>query len=269
MRLPLIALVTFFAALQLGGVSAYRADEAVGVAAEKWIPLFNGKDLTGWTPKIKGYDLGDNFGDTFRVADGLLQVRYDKYEGPFHGRFGHLFYKEAFSNYRLRFEYRFVGEQAEKGPAWALRNSGAMIHGQTPDTMRKDQDFPVSLEVQILGGDGVHPRTTGNLCTPGTNVVYQGQLHTVHCTTSSSDTFAGDQWVKCEVEVHGGKLLQHKINGKTVIEYAEPQLDPKDADGKRLLDGGAAKLLEKGTISLQSESHPVDFRGVELLELEE
>jgi hypothetical protein len=237
--------------------------------AEKWIQLFNGRNLDGWTPKIKGADVGDNFADTFRVEDGVLKVRYDKYTGPFNDRFGHLFYARPFSNYILRVEYRFVGEQCPGGPAWATRNSGVMIHGQTPQSMQKDQDFPVSIEVQFLAGDGKTPRPTANLCTPGTNVVINGKLHTQHCTNSSSDTFLNDQWVTAEIEVHGNKLVRHKVNGKTVIEYSEPQLDPNDADAKRLLDAGQPKPLTGGTISLQSESHPVEFRKVELRKLSE
>jgi hypothetical protein len=235
----------------------------------KWQQLFNGKDLTGWTPKIKGFELGDNHADTYRVEDGILKVAYDKYQGPFRGRFGHLFYEKLFSNYILRIEYRFVGDQAERGPGWAIRNSGVMIHGQKPESMLKDQDFPVSIEVQFLGGDGQAPRSTANLCTPGTNVVMNGKLHTQHCTNSSSETYHGDRWVTVEIEVHGGKLIRHKIDGHTVIEYSEPQLDESDQFGRGLLDAGAEKMLTGGTISLQSESHPVEFRKVELLELED
>jgi hypothetical protein len=244
------------------------AQDAAAEAGD-WIQLFNGKDLTGWTPKIKGYDLGDNYADTFRVEDGVLKVSYDKYEGDFNERFGHLFYEKPYSHYRLRIEYRFVGEQAQGGPPWAIRNSGAMVYGQPAESMLKDQRFPVSIEVQLLGGDGRDPRSTGNLCTPGTNVVFEGRLHTQHCTNSTSETYHGDQWVTCEVEAHGGKLIRHKINGKTVIEYTEPQLDERDADGKRLLDAGQPKMITGGTISLQSESHPVEFRKVELMELDE
>ena len=237
--------------------------------AGKWQQLFNGKDLTGWTPKVKGFELGENHADTFRVEDGILKVAYDKYQGPFRGRFGHLFYEKPFSNYVLRVEYRFVGEQAERGPGWATRNSGVMLHGQSPETMLKDQDFPVSLEAQFLGGDGTNPRTTANLCTPGTHVVMNGRLHTPHCTNSSSDTYHGDKWVTVEIEVHGGKLIRHKIDGRTVIEYSQPQLDENDPHARRLLDDGAPKMLTGGTISLQSESHPIEFRKVELLELSE
>ncbi|MFB3787665.1 MAG: DUF1080 domain-containing protein [bacterium] len=233
----------------------------------KWIPLFNGKDLEGWKPKITGYELGDNFGNTFRVEDGILKVRYDQYD-KFNGRFGHIFYKDKFSHYIIRAEYRFVGEQIPDGPNWALRNSGIMIHCQSPESMRKDQEFPVCIEVQLLGGNGKDERATGNLCTPGTNVVMGGQLITQHCTNSKSKTYHGDQWVTAEVEVHGGAIIKHKINGEVVLEYEQPQLDEKDPDGKSLIKNGN-KLLEEGYISLQSESHPVDFRKVEILVLDE
>ena len=236
-------------------------------AEDGWTELFNGKDLTGWSPKIVGHEAGDNYADTFRVVDGKLCVSYDKYDGDFNDRFGHLFYKEPFSNYILKLEYRIVGDQAPNAPEWALRNSGIMIHGQTPESMSPDQKFPVSIEVQLLGGDGKNPRTTGNLCTPGTHVVMDGKLFAPHCVISKSETYHGDQWVNVELEVHGGKMIRHKINGETVIEYSEPQLDEKYPDAKKLLDGGAEKMLTGGTISLQSEGHPVEFRNVKLKKL--
>lgn len=236
-------------------------------AAEEWIPLFNGRDLDGWTPKIKGYELGENFGNTFRVEDGVMKVSYDQYDS-FDETFGHIFYKTPYSNYRLRIEYRFVGEQIKGGPGWAFRNSGAMLHCQDPASMRKDQDFPVSIEVQLLGGKGSGVRTTSNLCTPGTNVVMDGKLETKHCINSTSETYHGDQWVTAEVEVHGHGIVKHIMEGKTVLEYTESQYDPRDEDAERLIKDGDLKL-SGGYISLQSESHPVEFRKVELLPLAE
>lgn len=253
---------TLFAVLA-GPVSAAEPEKS----NQEWISLFNGKDLEGWKVKIAGYELGDNFGNTFRVEDGLLKVRYDQYD-KFNGRFGHIFYKDKFSHYLIRAEYRFVGEQIAGGPDWAIRNSGIMIHCQSPESMRKEQEFPVCIEVQLLGGNGKDERTTGNLCTPGTNVVMGGQLITQHCTNSKSKTYHGDQWVTAEVEVHGGAVIQHKINGELVMEYEQPQLDERDPDGKKLIQNGKL-LLEEGYISLQSESHPVDFRKVEILLLDE
>ena len=236
-------------------------------ADDGFVSLFNGKDLTGWKVKITGYDLGDNFGNTFRVEDGLLKVAYDQYE-KFDGRFGHVFCDKPFSNYILRVEYRFVGEQVSGGPGWAFRNSGIMIHGQSPQSMRKDQSFPVSIEVQLMGGGGSGVRPTGNVCTPGTHVVMNGKLVTQHCNSSSSKTYHGDQWVTIEVEVHGGKVVKHIVEGKTVMEYTESQLDEKDADARKLIKDGE-KILTGGSISLQAESHPVEFRKIEIRKLED
>ncbi len=233
------------------------------LANDGWIDLFNGKDLSGWTPKITGHALGENFGNTFRVEDGLLEVRYDNYE-RFDNQFGHLFYREPFSNYHLLIEYRFVGEQLEGGADWAIRNSGVMLHSQAPETMTLNQDFPVSVEAQFLGGlsDG-KPRPTGNLCTPGTDVVYRGTLFTPHCLPSSSKTFAGDQWVRAEMIVHGSKKITHIVNGEIVLEYSEPRL----SDGGLHQQATALALLSSGFIALQSESHPVDFRMVRVREI--
>ena len=233
--------------------------------ANEWIQLFNGRDLEGWTPKFRGHELGENYLDTFRVEDGVLKVCYDQYE-KFDDKYGHLFYREKFSHYVLRVEYRVGGQQVDGGPDWAVRNNGLMIHGQAPGSMRLDQEFPVSLEVQLLGGDGTHERTTGNLCTPGTHVVIDGKLDTRHCINSSSPTFPGDQWVVAEAEVHGSRLIRHFVKGQLVLEYGKPQLDRKDADAQRLIRDGQ-ELLERGTISVQAESHPFEFRKIELRRL--
>lgn len=248
--------------VSVSGLEAAEPDFPKG----EWVSLFNGKDLTGWTPKIRTYDYGENFGNTFRVEDGLIKVRYDAYD-QFERRFGHLFYEHPFSHYRLRVEYRFVGEQIEGGPGWAYRNSGVMLHGQDPGSMTRDQEFPVSIEVQLLGGNGTDPRTTSNLCTPGTNVVMNDDLFRPHCRSSSSETYHLDEWVTAEVEVRGSETIRHILNGEVVLEYTEPQLDPRDKDAKRLIDGDDL-LLESGTISLQSESHPCDFRKVEIMLLD-
>ncbi|TDJ72641.1 MAG: DUF1080 domain-containing protein [Planctomycetota bacterium] len=258
--------------LALGACAAPHAEPDAPAVAEPppapaWIPLFNGRDLDGWRVKITGYELDDNYANTFRVEDGILRVAYDGYES-FGGRFGHLFFDTPFSDYRLRVEYRFVGEQCPGGPGWAFRNSGVMLHGQSPTSMAKDQEFPVSIEAQMLGGDGEHPRTTANLCTPGTHVVMAGELIRRHCTNSTSATYHGDRWVTMELEVRGHEIIRHVMDGEVVLEYSAPQLDDSDADARRLLAAGAERLLSGGYLSLQAESHPVEFRTVELLPLE-
>lgn len=231
-----------------------------------WIQLFNGEDMTDWTIKIRNHAINENFGNTFRVEDGLLKVRYDQYEN-FNEKYGHIFYKDKFSYYLLAVEYRFSGEQAKGGAGWAWRNSGAMLHGQSPESMALEQDFPVSLEAQFLGGDGQNERTTNNLCTPGTNVFMSDTLFRPHCINSKSATFHGDQWVRAEILVLGDSLLKHIVNGDTVMVYTKPQYDGTDKWTQHLeMKDGA--LIKEGTISLQSESHPIDFRKVELYNLE-
>lgn len=233
----------------------------------KPIQLFNGKDIKNWTPKIRNHPVGDNYKNTFRVEDGLLKVRYDGYDN-FNFQYGHLFYNKEFSAYLLRVTYRFVGEQAPGGEGWAWRNSGAMLHGQDPKTMGLDQDFPISIEGQLLGGNGKDERTTSNLCTPGTNVVIDKKLFTPHCISSKSKTYAGNQWVTADFLVLGDSLVQHIIEDKVVLQYNKPQIgggNVTDFDPAVKKDG---LLLKKGSISLQSESHPIDFKKVELYDLE-
>ena len=237
--------------------------------AREWEQLFNGRDLSGWTVKFAGHELGENFNDTFRVENGLLAVRYDRWSG-FNGEFGHLFYERPFSHYVIAVEYRFVGEQvAGAGPrnAWAIRNNGIMAHSQPPQTMGRDQDFPISLEIQLLGGLGQGKRTTANLCTPGTNVVIDGRLVRAHCINSTSATYDGDQWVRVEAVVHGDSIVKHIVNGDTVLTYGSPQMGGGNANN--LIAGvmQEGKLLSAGYIALQAETAPVDFRKVELLNL--
>ena len=235
---------------------------------EEWIPLFNGKDLSNWTPKFVGHEAGTNYKNTFRVEDGILKVSYAEYDS-FNYEFGHLFTKESFSNYRLKAEYRFVSEPIKNAPAWAFRNNGFMLHSQSAESMLINQNFPVSLEAQPLGGHAEGDRPTMNLCTPGTNVVLGDSLHTVHCVSSTSKTFRDDQWVSVEMIVYGDSILHHVVEGDTVLTYYKPTIGGDflaDVDSS-LFDIGAP--LKEGYITIQAESHDTEFRKIELLELKQ
>jgi hypothetical protein len=232
-----------------------------------WMQLFNGKNLDGWTPKIAGYPLGENYGDTFRVENGVLKVSYDKYTA-FENKFGHLFYsREAFSYYTLAAEYRFVGEQVPGAPSWAVRNNGLMLHSQSPQSMTVRQNFPISIEVQLLGGAPAPDRTTANVCTPGTEIFMNGAMVRGHCTNSMSAIYRGDMWVRVEIDVRGGERLTHRVEGQTVLEYEMPQVG---GDGVNNFDPAVKKdgaTLSEGYITIQGESHPTEFRTIELLNL--
>ena len=233
---------------------------------EEWTPLFDGASLDGWTPKITGQAPGTNMGNTFRVEDGLLTVGYDAYD-QFDGQFGHLVSDTAFSHYVVAVEYRFQDPQAPGGPGWATENSGVMVHSQAAETMTRDQDFPISIEVQLLGSAGQETRPTANLCTPGTHVMMDDTLTTTHCIDSSADTYPGSEWVRVETRVLGDSLIQHRVNGEQVLEYTDPQIGGGSVANPdpSVKDDGAP--LTSGHIALQSESHPVQFRVVEVLNL--
>ncbi len=245
------------------GASFAIAEEA------KWVSLFNGKDLSGWTLKIANRPLGENFANTFRVEDGILKVSYDGYD-KFEKQYGHLFTNLAYSHYILRMEYRFSGTMMPDAPNYVNLNSGVMLHAQPPQSMRFDQGFPASLEMQFLADEGKGERSTANLCTPGTHVTMGGQLITQHIVKSSAPTFAADEWVRAEVEVRGNEEIIHRINGVEVLRYQRPQLDPtcKIAPASDITDAGGDVMLGYGHIALQAEGQPVWFRKIELMSLE-
>ncbi|MDX2304471.1 MAG: DUF1080 domain-containing protein [Microscillaceae bacterium] len=233
---------------------------------EKWKTIFNGKDLKDWRVKITGHALGINYKNTFQVKDGILAVSYDAYE-QFDDKFGHLLYKKKLSHFKLRLEYRFIGEQVQGAPDWAFKNSGIKFHAQPPKKIPIDQKLLVAIETQLLGGNGQDERPTANVCTAGTHIEMNGELITQHCTNSSSATFHDEQWVRVELEVRGNNKVIHWVNGQKVLEYEKPQLDDSDPFAKQLLDEGHPRMLHEGYIALQAESHPVEFRNIQLLKL--
>jgi hypothetical protein len=258
--------VLFALAVCLGGAAGADDD---GDAAEGWIPLFNGRDLDGWTVKIAKHPLGENYADTFRVEDGVLKVSYDGY-GKFDGQFGHLYTNLPYSRYILRLEYRFTGTPMADAPEWAGRNSGVMIHAASPLTMSLGQSWPVSMELQFLCLGTKAGRQTGNVCTPGTNLEMNDQLVLHHIIEAHDSKLSPlDEWIAAEIEVHGNDLVIHRINGVEVLRYSHPQLDPRDPDAKRLLAAGAPLQLSSGHIALQAESQPVWFRNIRLKVLPE
>lgn len=261
----------FFVLMLLVAACRDKAPGPVAQIAEpeaEWIQLFNGRDLTGWTPKFRGHALGANYRNTFRVEDGVLKVSYEEYT-TFQEEFGHLFFQTPYSHYRLRAEYRFVGEQVPDGPDWAFRNNGFMLHCQPAASMGLEQDFPISLEAQLLGGRAEGERPTMNLCTPGSNVEIAGELRTEHCMNSASQTYRGDQWVRVEMVVLGDSVIHHLVEGDTVLTYFNPRMGGGAISGYNPQVYVEGQPMGHGYIAIQAESHPTEFRKIELLVLEE
>jgi len=230
--------------------------------ASDWQEIFNGRNLDGWVVKLAHHEVGDNYGDTFRVENGLIRVMYDKYT-EFGARFGHLFYRQKLSHYVVSVEYRFFGEQMKGGPGYARLNSGVMIHSQAPETILKDQDWPISVEAQLLAGN----RTTMNVCTPGTEIFMHGEMVKAHCTNSTSKIYPDNDWVTVQVEVLGSERVRHLIDGQTVLEYEKPMIGGGVATGYDPAIKKDGTILDAGYIALQAESQPVEFRNVRLLNL--
>jgi hypothetical protein len=263
MRIPVRTLVLVFCLSALNAPAIFAQNDP---DKKDWIQLFDGKSLKNWDLKITGFDLNVNYADTFRVEGGVMKMAYDKYTA-FGDHFGHIFYNQKFSHYIIAVEYRFTGNQTPGGPEWGFRNSGIMVHSQSAASMRKDQDFPISIEVQLLGGSGSGERSTANVCTPGTDVEFGGQILKDHCKQSTARTYNGDQWVRVEAVVLGGDSIRHVVEGKTVLEYSKPQIGGKNVTNFDPAVKQDGKPLTEGYIALQAESHPVEFRKVELLNL--
>lgn len=232
----------------------------------KWVKIFNGEDLSGWVVKIKGHPIGVNYKNTFIVEDGVLKINYNEYD-TFDDSFGHIFYNKELSNYRIRLQYRFTEVQLEGAPEWATLNSGVMIHCEDPKNMAIDQQFPVCIEAQLMGGiNQGEARATGNLCTPGSAALVDTTFITRPCFQSSSETFYGDQWVTFEAEVRNDSIIKHFINGENVLTYTKPHVDEGMPDNAAYWKTKIGTPLKKGFISLQSESHSMEFKNIEVLE---
>lgn len=279
--LVLVLFATFIGCRQQANQQPAQGMEPVSEAGmEAWEPLFNGNDLSDWVIKFADREIGVNYKNTFRAEDGMIRVVYDEYE-TFGDAYAHMYYRKPYSYYKLRFDYRFTGEQTPGGEVWNNRNSGIMVHSQSAESNDFGQDFPVSIEVQLLGGLGDGERHTANLCTPGTAVEINGAVNYDHCIDSASETYNGDGWVHVEVVVLGGESITHIVEGDTVLTYQKPQItgffinqgqDQADWSAFGISDSSpwrsrAGEILTEGYISLQAESHPIDFRNIELLDL--
>lgn len=261
--------VAWSCALVLLLTACSKAPPPVEVAAPEghWISLFNGRNLDGWTVKIAGHEVNDNYRNTFRAEDGMLKVSYDQYD-TFGGRFGSIFYNKKLSHYWFRAEYRFVGEQVAGAPSWAYQNSGVQLHSQAPESMGRGQEFPVSVEFDIVGGRllGTHP--TGDVCETGTRVRIDGEVLTDKCSKRSRVAIPGENWVTILAEVQGPARVRQIVNGQLVVEYTGLTLDEKDPEARRILKSGADSQLASGYISIQANGHPIEFRRIEVLPLD-
>jgi len=256
-----------FPLLSFSFFESEKAESKISQEGSEWKILFNGKDLTGWVPKIHHHESGENYGNTFKVKDGAIEVNYDEY-GAFDNRYGHLFYEKPFSSFHLTWDYRFTDQWLKDAASYTYRNSGIMFHSQAPETILKEQDWPISVEYQMLAEEKEEvARPTGNMCSPGTDVVYEGKIDPRHCIDSTSPTFKWNEWVRAELIVYEDSVVHHLVNGDTVLTYSLPQIGGGVAnrfDPAVKVDGTS---LKSGHIGLQSEGQGVIFKNLKIKEL--
>jgi len=93
-------------------------------------------------------------------------------------------------------------------------------------------------------------------------------MYESHCLNSTSKTYDKDEWVRAELIVLGDSLITHIINGDTVLQYSKPSMGGGVVQGYDSTIWQVGKPLTSGYIALQSEGQPIDFRNIELKELE-
>ncbi|AGA76775.1 3-keto-disaccharide hydrolase [Echinicola vietnamensis] len=266
MKSSVLAVVT--AILICGMACSSSKEKSDKTAAPEWQSLFNGQNLDGWVPKIHHHETGENYRNTFRVQDETILVSYDGYDEGFDERYGHLFYEKSFSTFHLKWEYRFTDEWLEDAPSYTYRNSGIMFHSQSPESILKEQDWPISVEYQMLAeAEAGVERPTGNMCSPGTEVFFEGEMDPRHCINSTSATYLWDEWVKADLIVFEDSLVIHMVNGDTVLRYTKPQIGGEVAHGFDPAVKVDGKLLKEGYIGLQSEGQGVLFRNIQIKDL--
>ncbi len=251
------------------------ASSAAAAEDSAWVQIFNGKDMSDWDIKFQHHPLNENFRNTYKVVNGLLTVDYGAW--PDFPSFGHAAYKvRPFTHYLLRSEYQVWGKQAPGGPGWAVENNGFMLHSQSMASMGLDQDFPISLEAQLLGphnGSGSpNAKGTMNLCTPGTafyTTPSGGSVVTSHCLSATANPRApvDTGWERVSALVLADSLLQFRVDDKSVLEFYRPVYWKGNVSGDTLHAPANGTPLTGGYITIQAESAPYRFRKIEVLNL--
>jgi hypothetical protein len=235
-----------------------------------WVAMFNGKDLKDWEMHFTGHPLDSNYNNTFRVDSGYLLVDYSQYKGNWAAAYGtpwgHLGYKQrSFSYYLLRAEYQAWGKQVAGGPSWAVENNGLMLHSQKVSTMGVNQDYPISIESQLLGGG--NGTSTMNVCTPGSAIHLQptGAVDAAHCLNAKAIN-KKVEWMKVSALVLGDSIIRNYVRDTLVFTYYHPVQMAGAVIGNTVPIKDNTPMVD-GYITIQAESAPYRFKKIEILDL--
>lgn len=212
------------------------AAEPQAIVPTRVTPLFNGRDLAGWTADVPEKDKNPDAPASFIVRDGkLVSLGVPR---------GHLLTDAVYRNYRLEVEYRFPGKPG---------NCGVLVHASRLRALSRM--FPQSIEVQMMhenAGDfwcieeniEVPDMETRRPRKEGQNYGgSQGDARRILNLTDGSEKPLGE-WNTMVIEARD-RTVKVRVNGDLVNE-------------------GFNSTADRGKIALQAEGAEVEFRKIEI-----
>jgi hypothetical protein len=240
---------------------------AASLHAAEWRPLFNGKDLKGWTTLVKDRAVGEDPDRYVSVADGMIHMYADTPDGQ-KVAFGVITTEESFSSYHLKLEYRWGTKKfAPRAKPEHKRDAGILYHVWNPSKV-----WPGSLEYQIQetdtgdlifidsGGTFFHEPGDPKRHLPeseGGFARYGLAKNTWQLVAKRKVADRNEGWNTAEIIVHGGRSAEHLVNGESLLclsNFVRPE-------------GDGTVPLSSGKISLQFEGAEIFYRNIVIREL--
>ncbi len=220
------------ASIQIMLALSFSLSAAAVEKEEGFKTIFNGQNWDGWYLKIRSGD-EEMARKVYAIEDGVIHVFNDAFPEEYnldtgandtHG----LFYTEkAYTNYVLRFEYKWGTKKANNFSQWQY-DAGVYYH------VTDDRIWPVGIEYQIRYDHTKDRNHTGDLIRPGgagytwyaaADGTYlhpddggkpydKGWLH--YARPTANHHALDGQWNACEIIVMGDQYAIHKLNGDVV-----------------------------------------------------
>jgi len=244
-------------------VGSVRAQESTH-SKKGFVPLFNGKDWTGWDLKLRCGD-AELAKQVYAIENGMIHV-YKDFPDTFElntgvNRTHGLFYtQKKYSKYILKFEYKWGTKIANNFAQWQY-DAGLYYH------VYNDAIWPRGIEYQIRYDHTKNKNHTGDFWASGTSfqlfkdengaflLPKQGgkAIHVKfggHSAKADAKFNAlNNKWNKCEVIVMSDKYSIHKLNGEIV--------------------NMATDLSQsEGILGFQSETAEIYYRNIRIKELD-
>jgi len=181
-----------------------RASDQAG-----WVPLFNGKDLSGWK---------NNGEEKWAVEDGTILGESTV------GRYGYLTTEKTYRNFNLRLRFKFE----------APGNSGVFLHSRITGISPAHGPDIQGMQVEVDP-----TRHTGGLYESG------GRGWVDWPAPEGERAIRPTDWNDLEVSVEGNHYIT-RLNGVQIVDYVDPA--PKFTDGVialQLHTGGGVKIRWK------------------------